>query len=271
MRCDLHLHTTASDGTWLPEEVVKNALKVGLDLIAVTDHETTNNVIATEILAKEAGLKFVRGVEISANHNHKMFHVLGYGIELENKNLQELLHHNEGLLERKDEESIQILAEQGWSVSLAEYACYVNNRRRGGWKALNYLFDKGLCTDVRDFFTRIFIKENSLSFPVFPPVHEVIALIKAAGGVAVLAHPASEIHGPGLSKTMSEMSKEAFDGFECFHSRHSIDDANWLKEYCLKHNLLITGGSDCHGKFVKDRELGKPVIYLEDLNLGNLI
>lgn len=271
LKCDLHLHTTASDGTWLPLEVVEQALIAGLGMIAVTDHETTANVLETEKIALAAGLKFLRGAEISATQGKSCFHILGYGIDIEHKGLQELLQHNERLLELKDLESIEVLAARGWAVEVSEYLTYENDRKRGGWKALNYLIDKGLCYDVTDFFTRVFTKENTLGFPVFPKVNEIIAMIHAAGGRAILAHPASEVHGPGLEKTMARVAGEAFDGFECFHSRHNVEDSAFLYEHCLANNLMITGGSDCHGTFVKNREIGKPEIYLEKLTLKNLI
>ena len=149
------------------------------------------------------------------------FHILGYGIDIHNKQLLELMHHNEALLEQKDVDSIHLLARDGWPVDEAEFARYTYDRRRGGWRALAYLIDKGLCTGVGDFFQRIFTPEHDLGFPEFPAISEVITAIHAAGGAALCAHAASGFHGPGLERVLDILRTEKFDGFECYHSNHS--------------------------------------------------
>lgn len=271
MRADLHIHTTASDGTWTPAELVAEALRTGLGVIAVTDHDSVANVAETQRLAAEAGLKFITGSEICATKNGVMFHILGYGIDIANKNLLELLHHNENLLEDKDVESIALLEQEGWPVSTAEFASYDYDRRRGGWRALAYLQDKGLCKDVNDFFKRIFTKEHQLGFPCFPPISQVIDAIHGAGGVALCAHAASGFHGPGLGKVLTLLADEPFDGFECYHSGHSVEHTRQLIEHCRQHGLMISGGSDCHGTFVPGRYLGQPEVDTADLYLTGLL
>ena len=89
--------------------------------------------------------------------------------------------------------------------------------------------------------------------------------------MAILAHAASEMHGPGLANTMAEMALEKFDGFECYHSKHSEEDTKKLLEHCQNNNLLISGGSDCHGDFVKSRIIGNPEIFTKNLNLPGLL
>lgn len=271
MKADLHIHTTASDGTWTPQELVKEAVQEGLGALAVTDHDSVANVAETQRLAEEAGLKFLPAAEVCATKNNIMFHILGYGIDINSKILLELLQHNENLLQQKDVESIALLEKEGWDVSVAEFAGYDYDRRRGGWRALAYLQDKGLCRDVNDFFGRIFTKEHKLGFPVFPAVDEVIRTIHHAGGAAVCAHAASGFHGPGVNKVLDMLADEKFDGFECYHSGHSPEDTDILLKYCHKRGLMISGGSDCHGTFVKTRFLGQPEITAEDLYLPGLL
>lgn len=251
MQVDLHIHSTASDGTWTPPEVVAAALAAGLGAIAVTDHDSVANVAATHELAVAAGLKFIPGAEICSTKDDFCFHILGYGIDVTNKRLLDLLEHNERLLNSKDDESIKMLIERGWPLDFEEFLRYDYDRRRGGWKALAFLQDKGLCGDVNDFFSRIFTKEHDLGFPVFPSIKEVVDAIHAAGGVALCAHAASSFHGPGLAATLLELAKEDFDGFECYHSGHSKEDTAALLTYCRQHQLLVSGGSDCHGSFVR--------------------
>lgn len=156
MQVDLHIHSTASDGTWTPPEVVTAALAAGLGAIAVTDHDSVANVASTHELAIAAGLKFIPGAEICSTKDDFCFHILGYGIDVTNKRLLDLLEHNERLLNSKDDESIKMLIERGWPLDFEEFLRYDYDRRRGGWKALAFLQDKGLCGDVNDFFSRIF-------------------------------------------------------------------------------------------------------------------
>lgn len=266
-RADLHIHTTASDGTWTPAELVRHALAAGLGLIAVTDHDSVDNVEETGRLARAAGLAFLPASEICATKNGMMFHILGYGIDIYNKELRELLAHNWQLLLDKDVESIRLLADEGWAVDPEEYARYDYDRRRGGWKALAYLIDKGFCTGVGDYFRDIFTPEHNLGFPQFPPISRVINAIHAAGGAALCAHAASGFHGPGLGNVLELLADEPLDGFECYHSGHSAEDTQKLVAHCRRNGLYISGGSDCHGSFVPGRFLGEPRTFWRDLYL----
>lgn len=271
MRADLHIHTTASDGTWTPQELVQQALAVGLGALAVTDHDSVANVAETASLARAAGLKFLPAAEICSTKEDLSFHILGYGIDITNKPLLELMQHNEDLLDQKDVDSIRMLERDGWAVSSSEFARYDYDRRRGGWRALAYLVDKGLCTGVNDFFQRIFTPEHDLGFPEFPSIGEVVAAIHGAGGVALCAHAASGFHGPGLERVMDLLRVEPLDGFECYHSGHNKEGTERLLRHCKKHNLLISGGSDCHGTFVPGRNLGEPYVDTEMLRLDRLL
>ncbi len=198
-RADLHIHTTASDGTWTPQELVQQVQRVGLGAFAVTDHDSVANVREAQGLAQAVGLKFLPAAEICSTKADISFHILGYGIDIAHKPLLELMAHNTALLEQKDVDSIALLERDGWPVSAAEFAAYTYDRRRGGWRALAYLIDKGLCTGVSDFFKRIFTPEHDLGFPEFPAVSEVIKAIHAAGGVAIVPMRRAAFMGRGWS------------------------------------------------------------------------
>lgn len=271
MRVDLHIHTTASDGTWSPAELIQEALKQNIGALAITDHDSVGNVAEAQRLAAAAGLRYLAGVELNSTKNGLNFHVLGYGLDIHNRALTELMAHNIALMEDVDVRCIQLLEQEGWSLSTQEFSHYSYDRSRGGFRALAYLIDKGLCRDVNDFFQRIFTAEHQLCFPTFPSISEVISTIHAAGGVALCAHAASGFHGPGLNGVIDLLRPEAFDGFECFHSCHTEYDTNRLLEHCHKHKLLISAGSDCHGSFVPTRFLGVPEVDSSQINLPGLI
>lgn len=271
MRVDLHIHTTASDGDWNPEQLTEQVKQAGIGLFSVTDHDTVSNLKATAVLAAQAGLAFLPGVEICSTIDDQSFHILGYGVDADNENLIKLLEHNTSLMENVDHESIIRLIEDGFPINPDEYCAYRHDPARGGWKSLNFLIDKGFCKDINDFFTHLFTKERNISFPEFPPPREAITAIKAAGGIPVLAHPGSGFHGSSLEETLDFFAGEDIQGVECYHPCHDESTTIQAVKWCNIRGLLITGGSDCHGGFVKGRCLGQPEIDLNQLNLGILL
>lgn len=271
MRVDLHIHTTASDGTWTPEELIEKVKALNIKLFSVTDHDTVKNVAETQQLAQKNGLKFIPGVEVSSTLNGRYFHILGYGVDIKCSKLLNLLKYNTTLMEKTDEDSIQKLIDTGITLDIDDYKAYQHNPSRGGWKSLSYLIDKGICKNIEEFFSNLFIKEKGIEFPVFPQPQEVIDIIRTANGIPVLAHPGSQFHGTTLEETLDFFKGVYIEGIECFHPSHSHETiANALK-WCKRHDMIITGGSDCHGNFVPERKLGIPYITLRDLSLKNII
>lgn len=118
---DLHIHTTASDGTWNPENLVKNILSEGIKIFAVTDHDSLDNLFSTSQYARDAGLFFIPGVEITVSQNNLNYHILGYGIDTECDKLREIIIQNRVFTEDGHKESINYLTKKGYSVSLKEY------------------------------------------------------------------------------------------------------------------------------------------------------
>ena len=270
MKVDLHIHTTASDGSWTPTELIDQIRLAGIGLFAVTDHDSVGGLAETAALAREVGLRFIPGVEICSTLYGRCFHILGYGIDAGAPDLLRLLRHNTEMMEQADEDSIRKLIAQGLPIDYEEYQAYHHDLARGGWKSLNYLTDKRLCADVKEFFSKLFTVERGIVFPRFPPPREVIAVIHAAGGKAVLAHPGSEFHGTMLEQTLDCLAEEAIDGVECYHPSHDAVTSRRAFEWCERHGLIATGGSDCHGVFVPDRRLAIPEIRLEQLMLDGL-
>lgn len=271
LKADLHLHTSASDGTWEPISLVENILKVGISLFTVSDHDSTENVAEVARLAREHQLGFVPGVEINTHHNGHGYHILGLGIDPENQDLQRALKQNRDFLEAKDEQSIHYLSRIYPQVSVKEYHNFVHPREKGGWKALNYLIAKNLCHNDKDFFPLFEGPDNPFAGPsafVSPP--EAIRVINEAGGKAILAHPGSAFYGPDYHSVVSSLLDAGVDGLECFHPDNSAEITRYCLEVCHKRGLLATGGSDCHGDFVERRHLGYPDVRLSQLNIEGI-
>lgn len=272
MKVDLHLHTSASDGTWDPERLLAEVQKKEIGVFAVTDHDTVVNTLIVRGLAQDAGLYYVNGVEISATLENNLFHILGYNIDPADPELNKLLQHNTRLMEEKDDVSIKVLIENGYQLDYNKYQVYQNDNSRGGWKALNFLIDEGICRDPHDYFCNIFNEQNKLFFPVFPSPQEVIAAIAKAGGIPVLAHPAVSANEKFTLEEILEVFLElGIEGIECYHPQHDHHSAGICLKWAQKNGLQITGGSDCHGDFICSRQLGLPEIHFKQLILDKII
>ena len=267
LRVDLHLHTTASDGRWPPEQLIDKVRRAGIDFFAVTDHDSLASLAETANLVRGSGLRFLPGVELSSQVNGQIYHLLAYGFDPENRALRELASSNSARLADSGDEAIRLLVDLGQRVSLEEYACYSWDRRRGGWKGLNFLIDQGICSGVHEYF-RIF---DEIGHPQaeFPPVDQVVDCVHQASGVVVLAHPGASFYN-GLDRERLDLLLEmGVGGLECFSFHHDEVTIRDFLNYCRSRDLLVTGGSDCHGGFA-GRALGVPPVYATDLRLGRL-
>jgi len=267
MKADLHLHTNASDGTWTPKELIEKIIQVGINVFAVTDHDSVENISAATELVKDRNLKFIRGVEVNSTENGHIFHILGYNIDPENKSLHEILLKNRNVMEERDKRCIKILQDMDFPVALDEFQDYENNRSRGGWKALNYTMEKGLCGHYKEYFRLFGENRKGLGIEGCATPEEAISAVKAAGGIPVLAHPGSALYGNNFQQTVSLAIDYGVEGIECFHPENGDEATEYCLELCRRENLYITGGSDCHGTFVKERWIGKPDIDLDQLVL----
>jgi 3',5'-nucleoside bisphosphate phosphatase len=269
MRVDLHIHSTASDGRWLPAQLVDQVRRKGIELFAVADHDTVDSVQPVEQAACKAELAFVRAVEISVTLGHRLFHILAYGIDTHDPDLLHILSDNRAKMESVDRQSVQILIDAGYDISFAEYEGYRHDATRGGWRALSLFMDRGFCRDVDDFFGRLFAGDRALTMPAFASPDETIDIIHQAGGTAICAHPGHSAKGDGEAP-LDRLVKRGLDGLECYSPYHDSRAIQHWVAYCQQRDLLITAGSDCHGGFV-GRALGEPPAYSELLNLGPLL
>lgn len=273
---DLHIHTIASDGCWTPQEVVGQIRKAGIKVFSITDHDTTASIDETSRLTEGENLIFIPGVEISSTFEGKLYHILGYGIDPHNVELQNLLLENTRLMIKKDDDTIHMLMEEGHILDFSEYLSYEYDAGRGGWKTLNFLIDKGLCRDAGDFFNRLFTGNSKIPFPTFSLPRKVISLIQGAGGVAVLAHPGGSLDSKNnlsfseLEKVLEGFHGSGIDGIECYHPAHDSEMTEFYLKWATGKGLLVTGGSDCHGDFIPTRQLGGQGLTVETLGYQSI-
>jgi hypothetical protein len=268
-RVDLHIHTTASDSRWTPAQVVEGLRKLDIGLFAVADHDSVGAVRTAEALARQAGLAFLRGVEITAAADGHIFHILGYGIDPEDERLLAFLEENHAKLEATDDRVIQNLIALGYEIDVKDYQAYTYARTRGGFKSVNYLIDRGFCVDLKSYFS--IRTDIPHVVPDYAPVSDVVSVIRHAGGVPILAHPGVSFHYDGgvTDAGLGHMLDAGIAGVECYSYAHDVATAAFCVDWCMRHDVLITGGSDYHGGFA-GRALGDPEIYVADLCLGGL-
>lgn len=267
MRVDLHIHSTASDGTWTPPEIVQQVQQAGIGLFAIADHDTLDSVAAAEQLAQERGLGFIRAVEVLTTLEKRTIHLLAYGIDLNNAPLLKMLQENRQKLESVDDQSIHLLIADGYDLTWQDYEAYQRDPAHGGWKAYNFLVDRGLCTSVQDFFGQLFAGPRTLQYPDFANPVEAVQIIHAAGGTVIWAHPGE--HLCDGNHLLDQLLQAGVQGLECYSSYHDPAMIQHCLDLCRSRHLLISGGSDCHGTFA-GRTLGQPLVYLDQLELGTL-
>ncbi len=263
---DLHLHTRASDGTWTPEEALNAAARFGLTAAAFADHDSLASTAAGMAIARRLSLRFIRAVEISAGSNAEgILHILGYGVDPGHPRLRAVLAANQAAWDENERLSLQALARLGIHVSPERYAYWTRHREAGGWPTYNCLVEMGLVADHREYFNRYFGPGRPACVTsTFAAPAEVVAAVKAAGGVPVLAHPGADdpegraiLGRPGFLDSLIALGIE---GFEAYAVENSPAVTEYLLAYSRARGLLITGGSDCHGTFVAGRRLGHPPV-----------
>lgn len=249
---DLHVHTRHSDGSLTVEEVLALARERGMRVIAVSDHDTVDGVAAAVELGPRFGVEVLPAVEVSVTERTFEYHVLGYGIDPRNAELEALLAR--GRAARREAES-GILARfpsLGIDVTREDLAAYRNDPSRGGWPLLNLLLDRRHIRDLAHYFELF-----GPGRPGYAEFHgcslaEAVAAIRGAGGVAVLAHPG---HYGRLSRAagLSEEDVQRFvgagiEGVEALAIIHTPEENDRWTAFARSRGLLVTGGSDCHGR-----------------------
>lgn len=265
---DLHVHSTASDGTLSPSELAVYAKQKGLSAIALTDHDTIDGVKECQTKGQEIGLEVIAGIEFSVDYYGKELHMLGYFMNT--ATMHPVLSHKLSQLvearEHRNELMLQKLADCGYPLTKEdlEKACPKNAILTRAHIALA-MVQKGYISDRNKAFTH-YIGDGK---PCFVPKNgfeakDCIKLIHEAGGLAVLAHPMLYGYSKSeITQVIHGLQLEGLDGVECLYSTHTINDTQHLMQICSAHHLLPTGGSDFHGENKPNLDLGCGYGHLE--------
>jgi predicted metal-dependent phosphoesterase TrpH len=260
MLIDLHAHTTASDGTLSPTQLVELAFQNDLKAVAVTDHDTIDGVAEATKAGKRLGVEVVPGIEISAIWPTGTLHILGYLLDIRNPKLTETL---KAFREARDDRNPRILAkldELGVGVTMDEVRSRAGGDVIGRPHIAQAMLARGHVKTVREAFDK-YLGDKGAAFvdkECMKPA-DAICAIHDAGGLAVLAHPRwlKWEDESGLEWAVLTLKEAGIDGIECYHSDHDASDETMYEKLARRHDLLITGGSDFHGHAKVDIGLGR--------------
>ena len=253
MLCDLHTHTTASDGQYTPGELVRLAKERGLQALAVTDHDTIAGVAEAQRAGSALGLTVIRGVELSAKDHHNC-HILGYGFRDGDTELARLCEKFRIGRDERKYQIVNFLREKGVDIDLAEVEELVGGEvvarphfaqvlvRRGDVSTNREAFDRYL--DTEEF------REKVKRFKT--DAKTCVGAIQAAGGKVSLAHPYQMGLGEDeLEELVARLKDWGLDAIECYYPKYTLEQQKFYLYLAKKYQLHQTGGSDFHGERVK--------------------
>lgn len=257
---DMHCHSTASDGTFAPAQVVQLAKDSGLSGLALTDHDTIAGIAEAQQAAARLGIDFIPGIEISAEFPHPgTLHILGYGVDPASSELKSLTDQLIAGRDNRNPRIIEKLNEIGIPVTMAEWEAEAKGNVLGRPQLAAILMRKGYVSSIKQAFDKYigqgspayFDKERLTPRQAFQRIHD-------SGGLAVLAHPVQLrlANDAQLERQIKDLLDLGLDGMEVIHSDHDAATVEKLSVLANKYNLLKTGGSDFHGSNKKDIRLG---------------
>lgn len=256
---DLHSHSTASDGTLAPAELVQRAHAQGVDVLALTDHDVTDGLAEAAQTAQELGLQLVPGVEISITWNGITIHIVGLNIDPQYERLQAGLASLRVSREGRGEEIARRLAKHGIEGALAGAQAFASGQILSRTHFARFLVEQGHAKDIRQVFKKFLVHNRPGYVPgEWASLEDAVGWIRAAGGQAVIAHPARyRISASRLRKFIADFKDCGGEGLEVVSGSHSAGDVQGMAQYAKRFELLASCGSDYHGPEQPWLELGK--------------
>jgi predicted metal-dependent phosphoesterase TrpH len=264
-RCiDLHIHSTASDGTFSPCEILALATKLNLAAIAITDHDTIDG--SKEVIDKgiSSEIKFLTGVEISAAPPISFFcsgslHILGYSFRLDDPVLNQTLHTLQMARKNRNPGIIERLNNIGFDISIEEVLEIADGGQIGRPHIARLMTEKGYAGSINEVFDKYLGKGK----PAYVDKYRIecdaaIGIITNAGGIPVLAHPSliNFCNDRKLDDMVAGLKEMGIRGIEVYYPEHSKSQFSSYMKLAEKHKLLITGGTDFHGSLKPDISMG---------------
>lgn len=257
-RIDLHLHTTHSDGSLPPAEVLARAHKAGVTALAITDHDITTGIPEALETGARLGIEVIPGVEISSRLGDSELHILGYFLKWQDPTLSARLAGLRAGRHTRNPQIIERLRTLGLDITYEEVRTLAGTESVGRPHIARVLMNKGYVTSAKDAFDRYLAEGKPAYVPrELPEPAEAIAWIREARGIAVLAHPTwVKQNGEGLFKLCERLKVAGLGGIEVHYSTHSPKQTAEFLDIAKRLDLLVTGGSDFHGVTKPDIDVG---------------
>jgi predicted metal-dependent phosphoesterase TrpH len=269
VRIDLHTHSKRSDGTSSPRELVHEAAAAGLDVVALTDHDTASGWDEAVRTGHEVGVTVVPGIEVSCRHDDHSVHLLAY---LPDPTYEPLKEQLAAILEGRTGRTPKIVArlhELGYDVDEAAVARHARGAEAVGRPHVaDALVEIGAFKNRDEAFDELLSWGRPAHFPRYaPPLREMVAVVCAAGGVPVVAHPWGR-HGSSAlgAEVVAELVELGLAGLEVDHQDHDEEQRTQLRRIARDLGLVVTGSSDYHGTGKIDHDLGCNTTAPEELD-----
>ena len=256
---DLHSHSTASDGTLDPASLVKKALSAGVDVLALTDHDTLDGLAEATQAVSGLDLHLIRGVEISVTWQAMTIHVLGLNVAPCNPALSDGLQELQKIRDWRAGEISRKLANKGIPGALEGADRFRKGKILSRTHFAHFLVDAGFAASVHDVFKRFLVKgKPGYVHNEWVSMERALGWIRQAGGLAVIAHPARyRLTRSKLKRLVGEFREAGGVGLEVVSGSHSRDETLHMAAVCREHRLFASSGSDYHGPEKPWVELGR--------------
>lgn len=250
---DLHLHTLFSDGTYSAQELIAQATRHGLSAIAVVDHDTVGGIESAANAAEGKGIEVLPGIELTSEYDGLEIHILGYLIDYKRADLLERLDFLRNNRIERVYKIVARLEDMGVRLDVQSIFDLAKNGSVGRLHVARAMLKEGLVDSVQEAFRR-YIGDKCPAYIAgfrFSP-QEAIEVIKDTGGIPVLAHP----YILGRDDLIPQFVNCGLMGLEVYYPEHSQSMVNFYLDIAKKFNLLVTGGSDCHGYAKAEIQIG---------------
>lgn len=255
---DLHTHSTASDGKLSPADLMAHAHEVGIEVLALTDHDTLSGLAEASEAAARLGIELIPGVEISAENDPGTMHMLGYFVDPADEELAETLAWLRGGRDDRNKIILKKLAELGCPLEWDEVAVLAGGESMGRPHIANAMIARGYVATFTEAFDK-YLGKGAAAYTDREKMTPELAIEKIlkSGGLPVLAHPQTlSLSDEELSDLLGRLSSQGLVGVEAHYYSHSEEETILYCALAEKHGLLATGGSDFHGPGMIETRLG---------------
>lgn len=247
MLIDLHIHTSASDGNYTPAEMINFAKDANLKAIAITDHDTINGIKAAQLANTDGSIEIIPGIELSAEYNNEDFHILGYFLDITNKEFLTKLNELTKKRQERVNNIVSKLHNLGINLDLTTVYKIANNSVIGRPHIAKAMIELGIVKTKEEAFTKYLGTGKPAYVPLISltPI-EAVQLILLATGVPVLAHPGTN---KNFIILLPQLITNGLKGIEVYHPKHTKKQIKQYLKIAKKNDLIITGGTDFHGDY----------------------